>query len=162
MTRDGGAKAKKQKWADWLNAQLREREWNAADLVTASGGALVYGTVYNWTKGTARVEAETVLVVAAALGVDASEALEAASYPLFAAAMAGRELRLVGAATQPTETPDPGIIKILSRDDLPDEVKATMIKWWNDRRADDDARRLADAERMAENMAGVKKTRNSA
>lgn len=144
MARDDSAKAKKQKWSDWLNAELAEHGWNAADLVEASGGILIYGTVYNWTKATARVEAETCLVVAAALNVPPEQALRAASYPLFADAMAGKELRLVGA---PVEPPDPGIMKIMAATDLTDEVKAVMIRWWKERTAEEEARRLRDTER---------------
>lgn len=141
MARDDGSKAKKQKWADWINARLAERDWNVVDLVAASGDELVYGTVYNWTKAGARVEAETTLVVAAALGVPPSEALEAASYPLFADAMAGRELRLPG---MKDNTPDPGIQMILAQSDLPDEEKARWIRWWRERLEDDNRRRIAD------------------
>jgi len=143
----GDASVKK-RWSDWLNAQLRERGWNAADLVSASGDALVYGTVYNWTKGTARIEAETTLIVAAALGVSPSEALREASYPLFADAMEGKELHLVGAPV--TAPPDPGIMEILAAKDLPDDVKVVMINWWRKRAAEDEVRRRADAEQMIE------------
>lgn len=145
MTRDISSKAKKQRWADWLNAKLAERGWNAADLVKASGDALIYGTVQNWVKAITRIEAETVLVVAALLDADPSEALEAASYPLFAAALAGRELRIPG-----LPNPDPGVRHILGQKDLPDEVKASMISWWKRRLADDEARRLDDMKKLTE------------
>lgn len=152
MAGDGSARAKKQKWSHWLNARLKERAWTAANLVKASNDVLVYNTVYNWTQGTARVEAETTLIVAAALNVHPSEelnvtpaeALRAASYPLFADAMEGKELRLVGA---PVDPPDKGIMKIMAAEDLTDEVKAVMIRWWKRRKAEEEERRLADAER---------------
>jgi transcriptional regulator with XRE-family HTH domain len=147
MAGDGSARAKKKKWSDWLNARLKERGergWNAADLVKASGDVLVYNTVYNWMQGTARVEAETTLIVAAALNVPPSEALNAASYPLFADAMQGKELRLVGAEAKP---PDPGIMRIMAARDLTDEVKAVMIEWWKRRTAEEEERRLRDTER---------------
>jgi len=134
----------KKRWSEWINARLRERNWTAADLVEASDGALIYGTVYNWTKAIARAEAEICLVVAAALQVPASEVLEAASYPLFAAAMQGKELRLVGAKAEP---PDPGIVRIMSAKDLTDEAKAVMIEHWKRRKAEEEERRLRDTER---------------
>ena|SRR6184192_3834088 len=144
MARDDSAKAKKQKWSDWINANLQERRWNAADLVTATGEALIYGTVYNWTKGTARAEAEAAVIVAMAFKVSPSEALNAASYPVLANAFEGKELRLVGT---PAEPPDEGILKIM-QSDLPDSTKATMIRWWNRRSADEEQRRIVDVEQM--------------
>lgn len=154
MARDNSAKAKKQKWADWLNAKLAERGWNAADLVEASGGVLIYGTAYNWTKAIARAEAEICLIVTAALNtapsapaVHPSDVFEAASYPLFADSFAGKELRVAGMAA---EKPDPGLMTILARTDLTDEIKAVMLKWWSDRLAEDEARRLRDAEAVIE------------
>lgn len=153
MTRDGSAKAKKQKWSDWFNARLLERGWNAADLVQASGDVLIYGTVYNWTKAIARAEAEACLIATAALNtsstaptVTASEVLSAASYPILADAFVGKDQ----VAETPTERPDPGLMKILAAKDLTDEVKAVMIDWWADRLAEDEARRIRDAEQMIE------------
>lgn len=139
MARDSTAKAKKQKWSTWVNANLARLAWTAADLAKAINEP--YGTVYNWTKAIARAEAETTLLVAAAFGVPPSEALDAASFPLFADAMAGRELRLPG--MQP-DAPDPGVQMILAQSGLPDEEKARWIRWWRDRLEDDERRRMAD------------------
>lgn len=147
MARDDSAKAKKKRWADWVNAGLAQRNWTAADLVEASGGFLVYNTVYNWTKAMARAEAEAAVMVAAAFKVTASEALEAASYPILAKVMEGKELRFDGA---PPTAPDPGLMKILAAKDLTDEIKAIMIKWWADRVAEDEERRIRDAQKIIE------------
>ena len=150
MARDNSAKAKKQRWSDWINARLADRGWNAADLVQASGDVLIYGTVYNWTKAIARAEAEICLVVTAALNtaqrvtpVTASDVLGAAGYPLFAEAMAGKELRLAGVAPA-----DPGLMKILATEGMSDEMKAIMIKWWAAQLAEDEERRIRNAEQI--------------
>lgn len=142
------SKIKKERWKEWLNDALRRRGWNVADLVRASGDVLVYNTTYNWAQGTAVVSAESALVVAATLGIPASEVLEAASFPLLADAMAGRELRLVGT---PAPAADPDILRLIAKaeaEGLPESTVKILIEWWDRYTAEDKARRLAIAEQM--------------
>lgn len=135
--------ARKARWSAYVKGKLAEAGSTPADLSRQTG--ISNKTIYNWTLADGVASAENCLILAAAFGVSAFEVLEAAGYELLANAMAGKELRVVGAPAPP---PDPGVVKIMSRDDIPDDVKATLIQWWIQRRADDEERRLADAERM--------------
>lgn len=147
MSRDD-SKAKKQRWADWINAALAGRGWNPADLVEASGGALIYNTVYNWTRAGAVVTAETALVVADTFGLPPSEVLEAASFPILAAAMADKTPRPAGDPPRPV---DPVIKWILENPDFPDDIKPMIIDYHRKRmqlaaeRAEYDTRTFGEA-----------------
>lgn len=145
MARDDSAKAKKRQWSDWINARLKDRDWNAADLVAASGDVLIYGTVYNWTKGIARAEAEAAVLAGSLLGATVDEALEAAGYPILAAVFAGREIQLSGT---PEEGPDPDVIHILGAKELPERSRARILQWWIDQIEEDRQRRIKDLERI--------------
>jgi transcriptional regulator with XRE-family HTH domain len=141
-----GDAARKAKWSAYLRKNLESAGWKPAELSRRTG--ILNKTIYNWTLGDSVASAENCLILAAAFEVPASEVLEAAGYEILSKAMDGKELRLVGASLG--EAPDPGIVRIMAQDDLPDDVKATMIQWWKQRQAEDEARRLADAEKMIE------------
>lgn len=150
MTRES---ERKKRWSAYISAKLEETGMSAAELARATD--LTDATVSNWKVARAGISSEAAFLVAAAMDLDVSEVLDHAGYPILAKAMAGKELKLAGSLSQ---KPDPGIAKIMARDDLPDDVKATMIEWWKRRLADDEARRLDDADRMIEMQAD----RNSA
>jgi hypothetical protein len=137
--------ARKAKWSAYVKGKLAATASSPAELSRKTG--IPNKTIYNWTLGDGVASAENCLILAGAFGVSAFEVLSAAGYEILAQAMAGKEIRLVGAEPM---TPDPGIVKIMSRDDIPDDVKATLIQWWIKRSADDEARRLADADQMIE------------
>lgn len=141
-----GDAARKARWSTYLQSRLKDAGLNPAELSRRT--AILNKTIYNWTQGDSVASAENCLILAVAFAVPASEVLEAAGYEILAKAMEGKELRLVGAPVD--EVPDPGIVRIMAQDDLPEEVKATMIQWWKQRQAEDEARRLADAEKMIE------------
>lgn len=150
-----GDAARKARWSAYIRQKLADVKMNPAELSRRTG--IPNKTIYNWTLGDGVASAENCVILAAAFEVSASEVLDAAGYEILATAMAGKELHLAGVTT-PAEDPDPGIVRILAQEDLPDDVKATMIQWWRDRQADDEARRLADAEKMIE----MRSDRNSA
>ena len=137
--------ARKAKWSAYIKGRLDEAGMTPAELARRTG--ILNKTIYNWTLGDSVASAENCLILAAAFGVSAFEVLEAAGYDVLANAMAGKELRLV---ETPSAPPDPGIVKIMSRDDIPEDVKATLIQWWIRRRAEDEERRLADADQLIE------------
>lgn len=134
---------RKKRWSAYISGKLDEQGMSAADLARAAD--ITDATVSNWRVGRAGIGAEMALAVAVAMKLDLPEVLENAGFPILADAFRGKELRVVGA---PVEPPDPGLMKILADKDLTDEVKAVMIVWWKERLAEDEARRLADAERM--------------
>lgn len=148
-----GDAARKAQWSAYVKTQLAKTNSNPAELSRQTG--ITNKTIYNWTLGDGVASAENCLILAVAFGAEASEVLRAAGYDLLADAMAGKELHLVGA---PAEPPDPGIVKIMANHDLPDDVKATLIEWWIERRTADEERRLADADKLIELQAD----RNSA
>lgn len=150
MTRES---ERKRRWSAYFSAKLAEKGMSAADLARATD--LSDATVSNWKVARAGISSEAAFLVAAAMELDVSEVLEHAGFPILARAFAGKELRLVGA---PAPKPDPGIAKIMAQDDLPEDAKAAMVKWWNERLADDEARRLADADKMID----MQTDRNSA
>lgn len=137
--------ARKARWSAYVKSKLAEAGTTPAELSRLTG--IANKTIYNWTLSDGVASAENCLILAAAFDVSAFEVLEAAGYEILAKAMAGKELRLVGA---PAVAPDPGIVKIMSRDDIPEDVKATLIQWWIRRRAEDEERRLADADQLIE------------
>lgn len=145
MARDDSANAKKRQWSDWINAKLKDRGWNAADLVAASGDSLVYGTVYNWTKAIARAEAEAAVLAGSLLGASVAESLEAAGYPTLAAVFAGKEIQL---SATPEDGPDPDIMRILAAKELPERSRARILEWWKDQIEEDRQRRIKDVERI--------------
>lgn len=142
MTRES---ERKKRWSAYISSKLEEKGMSAADLARATD--LTDATVSNWKVGRAGISSEAAFLVAAAMDLDVAEVLDFAGYPITAKALAGKELRLVGG---PNQKPDPGIAKIMAQKNLPDDVKATMIRWWKDRLEQDESRRLADADRMIE------------
>lgn len=134
---------RKKRWSAYISAKMDEAGMSAADLARATD--LSDATISNWKVARAGISSEAALTVAIAMGLDASEVLENAGYPILAKAMAGKELRVVGTPSPP---PDPGIIRIMADKDLSDEMKAVMIGWWKERLAEDEKKRLADADRM--------------
>jgi transcriptional regulator with XRE-family HTH domain len=132
---------RKRRWSKYIAAKLDELNVSAADLARATD--LTDATVSNWKVARAGISAEAALLVAAALRLDPSEVLREAGFPLLADAFEGKELRLVGT---PALQPDPVLMKILADKDLDDEGKAVMIRWWGERLAEDEARRIRDAE----------------
>jgi len=140
MTRES---ERKKRWSAYISAKLDEKGMSAADLARAT--ELSDATVSNWKVARAGISSEAAFLVAAAMDLDVSEVLEHAGYPILARAMAGKELRLVDRVTQ---KPDPAIAKIMARNDIPDDVKASLIQWWKQRLEDDETRRLNDMDRM--------------
>lgn len=137
--------ARRARWSAYVKGKLDEAGVTPAELSRQT--SIPNKTIYNWTLSVGVASAENCLILAVAFGVSAFEVLEAAGYELLAKAMAGKELQLVDAPSAP---PDPGIVKIMSRDDIPDDVKASLIQWWIRRRSEDEERRLADADQLIE------------
>lgn len=135
---------KKAKWSAYVKAKLEELGTNPTELAERTG--IPRKTIFNWTAGDAGVSAENCLPLAAAFGVPASEVLEAGGYELLAAAMDGKELRLVGVPPEPV---DPVVKRFLAIPGLAEADAADLIEIHLRRRARLEEADIAAAEARA-------------
>jgi len=67
-------------WGTWLQAQLNQRDWRAADLVRASGGSIKPDRASKWLSGKERPSHRYALITANTLGASPKEALDVSGY----------------------------------------------------------------------------------
>jgi transcriptional regulator with XRE-family HTH domain len=68
-------------WAEWLDTELKRRNWKQAQLVSASGGQIKADRVSKWLSGKENPSHKLALIAANVFDADHDEALTAAGFP---------------------------------------------------------------------------------